>query len=352
MHFGALIFWPHAATAICGGTVKMTTNTADDFYSNIDGALTPEQAAQALALAEQGDTGTQPDNSGAPSTATAPTQQAPIAEDQLSADNAVVLAKDGKHTISYDKLVQAREGEKHWKAQAEAAQAQADEAARKLAELQAQAQSRAEAGQAATTTDNMAAQAQAAIESGVDVSLFGDFSEEALAAGIQMVVAAQVAAQMNKAIAPLTAKQLQDEAAAHYTAIYTAHPDANSIAESQEFAAWVNSHPSAVRNAYWQLFDPQQGGQATEIIEVFDAFKKASDAPTAQPTTSAKAAAQAVARAAQAMPPSSLSAIPGGRADGQTPNERLAGITDGRELYMALEGKTPEQLEAFLNQQM
>lgn len=344
------------------------TTSQDSFYESIDGALTPEQAVQALALAEQGDTGAQPDNSGAPSTAPAPANTsatdgqgaapapAPATEAQLTADNAVILAKDGKHTIPFDQLDKARQQRDAHKAEADTYRAQAEEAQRKLTELQAQAQLREDQGKAPTAADNMAAHAQAAIDAGADVSLFGDFSEESLAAGIQKLVAQQVAAQvkeqMDKAVAPLQAKQQQEDATAHYSAIYGAHPNADSIAQSNEFKAWVDSHPSAVRNAYWQLFDPEKGGTATEIIEVFDAFKAGTEKQsTTTPAVNPKAAAAAAVRGAQAAVPSSLSSIPGGRADGLSSEESMAGLS-GPELYAALEGKTQAQIDAFLNQQM
>jgi hypothetical protein len=348
----------------------MTTSTTDFDFSSIDGALTPEQAALALSMAE-GDTSVLLDKGGAPATTTAPTNEPP-AEDKAKGtpdageagatkgtpennvelddpSKAVVLARDGKHTIPYDTLVKHREGEQHWKAQAEAAQQQ-------LAALQAEAQARAEAGQQPTKTDNLAAQAQAAVEAGADVSLFGDFSEEALAAGIQKLidrqVAAQVEARVAEALKPLQAKQQQEAATEHYSAIYGKHPDADSIAQSLEFKAWVDAHPSAVRNAYWALFDPKTGGTANEIVEVFDAFKGAS-AP--KPTTTAaadpKAAAKAATDAVRADPPSSLSSIPGGRVDGLSPDERMAELS-GVDLLYAMEGKTPEQITAWRNKQM
>lgn len=333
------------------------TTSQDSFYESIEGALTPQQAVQALALAEQGDTGTQPDNGGVPSPTTA-LEVKPVQEAQLTADNAVILAKDGKHTIPFDQLDKARQQRDAHKAEADSYRAQAEEAQRKLTELQAQAQSREENGQAPTITDNMAAHAQAAIDAGIDASLFGDFSEESLAAGIQKLVTQQVAAQMKaqmaKELAPLQAKQQQDEATTHYSAIYGAHPNADSIAQSNEFKAWVDAHPSAVRNAYWQLFDPEKGGTASEIIEVFDAFKAGAEkqsTTTTTPASNPKAAASAAVRGAQAAAPSSLSSIPGGRADGLSPNESMAELS-GPELYAALEGKTPAQIEAFLNQQM
>ena len=345
------------------------TATTESFFADIDGALTPEQASQALAMAEQGDTG-KPESGDAPAitaatddkstTTTQDQSEQTQAASQDKANNggeagttdeagidpakAVVLAKDGVHTIPYDRLEKARQGEQHWRAQAEAAQQQ-------LAELQREAQARADAGQAPTKTDNMVAQAEAAIEAGADVGMFGDFSEEALASGIAKLVTQQVAAQVNKAMEPLQAKQQQSDAQAHYDAIYKAHPNADSIAQSAEFKAWVDAHPSVVRNAYWQLFDPKEGGSAEQIVEVFDAFVKSSG--KSAPTTVApdRAKAEAAAASARAEPPVSLSGIPGGRADGLSPQERMASL-GGQELYSAMEHMSPAQIEAYLNKQM
>lgn len=351
-------------------------NPNETFYDAIEGALTPEQARQALALAESGDTGITPDNGGAPTAtpATEPTStegadtktqqqntdtgttgtSSTSATEVVDPTKAVILARDGKHTIPYERLEQARQGEQHWKAQAEAAQ-------QRLAELQAQAQARADAGQAATTTDNMAAQAQAAIDAGEDAGLFGDFSEEALKAGIEKLVnqqvAAQVAAQvaltkteMAKAMEPIQAKHATDAATAHYEAIYKAHPNADSLVQSQEFAAWVDAHPSAVRDAYWQLFDPEKGGTAAQIVEVFDAFKNATE-KTSPTAADPKAAARAATQAVRAEPPSSLSAIPGARVEGQTATDAMAAMS-GNELSRAMESMSPDQIEAWLNRKL
>lgn len=347
------------------------TATNESFFADIDGALTPEQASQALALAEQGDT-VKTETGDAPASTTATDDQSdattqeqdeqkqaasPNKDDASGKDKvgttdetgidpakAVVLAKDGVHTIPYDRLEKARQGEQHWRAQAEAAQQQ-------LAELQARAQARADAGQAPTKTDNMVAQAEAAIEAGADVGLFGDFSEEALASGIAKLVTQQVAAQVNKAMEPLQAKQQQSEAQAHYDAIYKAHPNADSIVQSAEFKAWVDAQPSVVRNAYWQLFDPKEGGSAEQIVEVFDAFVKSSGKPAPTATAPDRAKAEAAAASARAEPPVSLSGIPGGRADGLSPQERMASL-GGQELYSAMENMSPAQIEAYLNKQM
>ena len=319
-------------------------------YTTIEGALSPEQAAAALAAGE-GDTSAELENGGAPD-ATTVTDEATATDGDNKAKpdagdpaNAVVMARDNKHTIPYETLVKHREGEQHWKAQAEAAQQQ-------LAELQAQAQARADAGTAPTKTDNMVATAEAAIEAGADVGIFGDFSEEALAKGIATLVEQQVQARVNAALEPLATKQAKDAAAAHYDAIYSKHPDADSIAQSTEFAAWVNAQPSAVRNAYWGLFDAQTGGTASEIVEVFDAFKAAS---TPNPNTPAaadpKAAASAAVAAAKATPPASLSSIPGARVEGASELDRAADMS-GPDMLEATKNMSPAQIEAWLDRQI
>ncbi|PTT39846.1 hypothetical protein DBR23_10080, partial [Acidovorax sp. HMWF018] len=101
--------------------------------------MTPEQAAQFLELVE-GDTGTTlPDAGGEPGAtpADAGTTTTPDAERQPSTNdgestpaasnepdpaNAVILAKDGKHTIPYSKLEEARRNEQTARAAAQAAQ--------------------------------------------------------------------------------------------------------------------------------------------------------------------------------------------------------------------------------------
>ena len=333
-------------------------------YSNISGALTPEQAAQALGMGA-GDTSTTLDNGGAPNaapaaeqlpatdgddngkaqTAAEPGKDAATTTEAEDPAKSVVLARDGKHTIPYETLVKHREGEQHWKAQAEAAMQQ-------LTTLQTQAQTRADAGAAPTKTDNMVATAEAAIEAGVDAGLFGDFSEDALAKGIEKLVeqkvAQQVEARVTAALEPMATKQAKDAATAHYDAIYTKHPDADSIAQSSEFKAWVDAQPSAVRNAYWGLFDAETGGTAAEIVEVFDAFKGASAPKTTSTAEATKAAASNAVAGAKPEPPASLSSIPGGHAAGASELDRTADMS-GPEMLAATANMTPAQIEAWLN---
>ena len=107
------------------------------------GKLTPELAAQLIDQELHGDTANA-ENGSAPETtqaqdgantanAEAQTANQQFDESQLNAENAVVLAKDGKHTIPFERLADARKSEQEWKQKFEDAQVQ-------LAQLQANAQ--------------------------------------------------------------------------------------------------------------------------------------------------------------------------------------------------------------------
>lgn len=355
----------------------MTTSNQNQFIASVieeAGHLTPQQAAQLLEMGE-GDTGAlTPEEGSAPNAVTAdpitsdPAPKTdttdPVPPDsQLTADTAVILAKDGKHTISYDKLVQSREGERTARAESEQLRARVAEAEQKLADLQAQAQARVSAGQAPTAADNQLAAAQAAIDAGVNPELFGDFSPEAMAKGVTALVAqqvqarvdermAQIDAQLDAKLKPIEQKAVIDSTTGHYGAIYKAHPDADSIVDSQEFAAWQASMPSVVRTA---LSAALNGGSTGEVIEVFDAFKKSAVTQAAPEVTPAKpdpvAAAKAAIANAPAPVPASLSDIPGGRVGAANRHEAMAGMSAIDRLD-AMRDMTPAQIDDYLNSQI
>ena len=350
----------------------MNTQSIDDFLTQAfenGGDLSPEQAAQLLQMGDTpGDTGAAaPELSNVPDVAPAQIEGHAVPEGEktatpdesgLTAENAVILAKDGKHTISYDKLVQAREAAQTAQAAQQATAAQLEAANQKLVELQAQAQARAEAGQAPTQADTNAAAAQAAIDAGVDPAMFGDFSPEAMAKGVAQLVQTQLDARMAAIDAKLQPIQQQTARSAtevHLSAIYSAHPDADSIVESQEFAAWKSTQPGVVRAA---LDAALTTGSTNDVIEVFSAFKAATGqaaVPTAATAKAgqispAQAAKAAIARAAAPMP-ASISDIPGGRAGPTNVLEAMENM-NGPEMLSAMNAMTPEQIDAYLNAQI
>ena len=346
----------------------MTTTQQTEFLQQHaqDGAMTPEQAAQFLELVE-GDTGTKlPDTSSVPSAASADaaasTDQAAELEPSKNAGevtptpsdvqpdpaNTVILAKDGKHTIPYSKLEEARQAEQAARAAAQAAQAE-------LAALRAQAEQRAAAGVAPTAADNASALVVQALETGdVDPAIFGDFSEGAMAKGIATLIK-QGFTSLRQELEPIKAQHQTSEVEKHYGAIYQAHPDADSIAESQELESWIASKPSFVRDAYRAVLDPQGKGTAAQVIELFDTFKKETGATQAAaapaPSVDPKAAAKAAIAAAQPAVPASLSDFPGGRAGASSRMEALDALSPA-DLAEALEAMPQAQRDLYLSRQM
>lgn len=260
---------------------------------------------------------------------------------ELNADNAVILAKDGKHTIPFEKLTEARQSAQEWQ-----------QKANELQQQLAAAQQRAEAGVTATKQEAQAL-ADAADAAGVDLSLFGDFSEEGLAKGISELVEKRanelVDAKLEKALAPLKQSEAAKAAEAHYGAIYQAHPDADSIFESKELDDWIKSHPGYLQSALRDVF---ANGGTQDVIDLFDRFKEATGKSEQQSGAgAAKAAAAAVLDKQKAQPPASLSDIPGAKAPTVNHFEQLAQLS-GPDLAAALENLPKDKVEEFLNRQM
>lgn len=318
-----------------------------------DGVLSPEDATALLDRAMNGETiefdepqAAEPPVESSEPPVTTDSKNSQVAAEQLNADNAVIMAKDGKHTIPFEKLQQAREAERLALEKVQLAEQQAQAAIAELEKLRnQQSQSNTAAQQA--KIDNQIDIAQQAIDNGVDPSIFGDFDEEGLAGGIQTLVQQQVAqqveARLKQALEPITQKQQIDETQQHYAAILQAHPDIESVAESQEFASWRASQPSYAQQAINGVLSQ---GTTDQVIELFNQFK--GNAQTAAPTPAdIKQAAKAKLDNAQSAIPASLSDIAGGQAH-TSPDEQLANL-DGVDMLAAMEKMSPEQIERILN---
>lgn len=262
---------------------------------------------------------------------------------------APIASKSGAYTIPYEQLAKAREQAKAFAAEAEMLRAQLAELsatqAANLAAAQAQAQDRADAGQAATQQDANLAAAKQAVADGVDPEIFGDFSEEGIAKGVQTLVQQGV----QRAIAPLLQERQvaaqQSATAAHYEAIYAAHPDADELAQSAEFAAWRESLPAFARGAVDQALTQ---GDAASVVDVFSTFK--ASANSSSPTPEGSRVRQALA-AAKAQPhvPTSLSEI-GGQAASSSTAEQVAALASNPDALLArMSDMTPAQLEKLMN---
>lgn len=318
----------------------MSMTAAELLEAALDGTLQDDDATT-----EQPDASTE----GVPAAAAPEGQDK---QDDASTETEVeapILSKSGAYTIPYEKLAEAREARKAAQdriAQLEQQVAELTSAQqRNLAAVQADAQDRANAGQAQTTADaNLAAATQAMAE-GVDISVFGDFSEEDLAKGVAELnrramaqVEQRLMAALDDRLAPLRAQEAKTATSAHYDAIYAAHKDADEIVESAEFAAWRDALPAFAKAGVEHALTK---GAAKDVIEVFDAFR-ATKPP--QPNSTARSAPEAPVRRV----PNSLSDVPGAAPMDET-QQTLAAAGNTSALLDRMAAMTQEQRDALLD---
>jgi hypothetical protein len=306
-------------------------NQEEFFQSNqVDGQLTDLQMAQMLNLPE-GDTASA--ERSVPDAAVVVETPAPVAEAKVEAVvEPVILAKDGVHTIPFSKLEEARQGEQHWKGIAAEQQKQIEALAQKPA---------AEVAPAVSSSIDDKEQLY------IDALMDGDAdAAKAIRREINAELAQQAEAKINAALEPIQKQRQISATDAHFDAIAKAHPDFESIGQSQELAQWIAKQPSFTRSGYEKVIAE---GSAQEAIELFDAFKASTGKPTVvtgRPDT-AELAKAAIANA-KSRPPSSLSEIPAG--SGVQHDEAAAMLEMSAVGVMnKFEGKTPEQINALLS---
>lgn len=332
----------------------------DDSFN--DGEWSPQDAARYLEMSMNGDTSqgesidkpadtaaneqtTEPDDKDDTPATEAPTDTHDNSSDDDVEGEKVVLARDGIHTIPYEKHVALREGERAAKEALAAANAE-------LAVLRQQKQTPATV--ATTQQEQDIETAQAAIDAGVNPDYFGDFSEEALAEGINKLiderVSAQVDARVAKALEPMQQKEQESAAETHMRTIYEAHTDADSIVESSEFEAWKVSQPTYIQAA---LDGVLTQGTAEQVVELLNNYKQSTTSTPAadagKPSTDdlkAKAR-EAIKNTAPAIP-ASLSDIPGGHKGALDIREQMDAMS-GIELVEAMADWSPEKREQYLN---
>lgn len=268
---------------------------------------------------------------------------------------APIASKSGAYTIPYEKLAEARDRAKTLEGENETLRAQLAELTAKqqanLASAESSAQARADAGQQQSQADQNLDAAKAALEQGVDASLFGDFSEEAIAKGIATLMErtreelrAELREQAARELKPLKEREAKEASDGHYGAIYAKHPDANEIVQSVEFNAWVKSLPSFQRGAVAAVLDPEKGGTAAEVIEVFDVFK-AQTGKASAPVAHGNGKAPEVQRRV----PNSLSEMAGEQHQDIAQQVMASAGTDNAALLERMQDMTPEQIERVMN---
>ena len=283
----------------------------------------------------------------------APAVATPAQDEQ---EGAPIASKSGSYTIPYEKLTEARTARDSAIAERDQLRAQLEQMtaaqAANLQQAQAEAQARADAGKAPTQADQNLAAAKSLVDGGADASLFGSFSEEDIAAGINKLVADQVAARVEAALAPQREAQAREQAVtaeqAHTQKILDAHKDAFEVAESKEFASWKSGQPGYMQAAIDRTL---QAGTAQDVIDLLGQFKQfhAGTAGAAAGDPTAEAVAKALANA-KTEPPVSLSSLPGAAAAGATEAERVMELAgDPAALLAYMQSLPPERQMRLMN---
>lgn len=284
----------------------------------------------------------------APDAAQTDAQGQPSAKADDEPAGAPISSKSGAYTIPYEKLEQARERAKTVEAENEALKAQLAELTSKqqanLEQAQEQAQARAKAGNTPNQADQNLQVAQDALAKGIDPAVFGDFSEDGIAKGIQTlfaqavpVIREQLKAELEKEIAPLKAERAKTQADSHLGAIYAKHADADEVAESAEFKSWVQSLPTFARAG---VEGAMSNGTTEQVIEVFDSFKARSGF---KPT-----ATQMQAPEVQRRVPASLSEV-NGAPPVDIVQQTLQVANNPAALIDRMSSMTPEQVKALMD---
>ena len=317
----------------------------------IEGNPTPEQAAHIMSLAMQGDTGEQPETDVTPAVEQKQDDAQPDAkaEDQEKQEEPVLLARDGKHTIPYEELTNARTAAQEAQRLTAEAQARADALAADKAALEQQiAAQQKPAEPQPLPDDEYKAHLRALRKAETEALMDGD-AEKVVELREQMdeLTERRYAAKQPEA-KPTEATQQDQAIAGHFAAIRAAHPDFESVAESKELKDWMAGQLSAVpeiaRPAVQAEFDRiLQRGTAADVIGLLTQYK----AGAAQKASTSEAAAAAAVANAKSRTPASLSEIPGA-APAADPFAALDSLT-GVDLVDKLATMKREQVEAYMN---
>lgn len=268
-----------------------------------------------------------------------------VDESQLNADNAAIVAKSGKYLIGFEKLEQARE-------RAQAAEAREAQLLQELEQLRNQ--------QGKPAGSQLSAEQEGAIKEALgladDVDL-GDFTEDdfkrAFLAERRRNESAikhledQLKARVDAILKPIREQQAAASLEEHQKIILEAHADAYEIAQSLELKQWVESKPAYMRLAIEQVLAQ---GQATDVVQLLNDFKKetgrATPAPQDKGPADARAKAQALLDSTPPKVPNSLSQIAGGAMGANSVFEAMEQM-DAAQLAERLAELTPEQREAY-----
>jgi hypothetical protein len=249
----------------------------------------------------------------------------------------VIVAKDGVHTIEYEKLEEARNEAKEAKAKMVELLQQNQEMAGKLKTFEDQLAAAQRTDAAAGTSDATRQLIEDARE--LEPELVKAF--EAMLQSERAQYKAELATlrqQRETELEPIkaTARKLAEHD--HFVLIRGEVKDFDAIVAGDALNSFVNEQPSFVRNQYTAVLE---SGTAVEVIELMNAFKKS---PHYKPPAGETAGTEPKKIEVKKTPPVSLSEMPAGTQAHGDPADALAN-SSGIGILSMLEGKTKEEVD-------
>ena len=237
----------------------------------------------------------------------------------------VVVAKDGKTTIPFSELQEARQ--------------RAKEASELAARLQAELDAMKKPEPPKTdepppkTVKDLRREAREALISG-DMEKSADLDAQA-----DELLIAQAEALAMKLVEPVKKSAEEQAEKAFYDAIRAVHPDFEQLISSGKVEAWIKSQPKILQKAYMDAYASETASDAIELLNMVKG--------TAEKPEPDKEAAKAKIAKAKAKPPASLSDVPASSTANVDEAEAMLEM-DGLSLVNKFAGKSPDQINAML----
>ena len=258
-----------------------------------------------------------------------PAHEAEAKEPVVEEEN-VLLAKDGKHIIPFERLQEMTEKAAQWEAFAR----------EQAALVESLKQAKAEDAETGGTKAQEAVMAE----------YKGEFPEvfEDLKGHIQSMINAGVSAKMtelearlNDTIAPMQQTAPNNAMDAHFNAIKSAISDFDQLVVSGAVQDWIKTQPSYVQKAATEVLEQ---GTASEVIELFSNYKASLPNKRAVPSKDdLNAKANAVIAKAKAKTPTSLTDVPSGTSAAIDDDAAEAGM-NAQQLFAKYQGMPPEKI--------
>lgn len=146
-------------------------------------------------------------------------------------------------------------------------------------------------------------------------------------------------------VAPAQKLVVENDLAAHFDAIRSAHSDFEDVFQSGKLHEWVNKQPSFVRDQYTAVMDR---GNAAQAIELLSAYKDTNGLSAAAIESSATDKAKDIIAAVKPKVPGSLSDIPSGTIGSHDETSAILNMSS-RDLEAKFANKSPEEIMKLMS---